>query len=302
MVAKGHEEWPLYCEGITEKKTYQIGSYSVELLPTPSYKTFIYRLYDNNIIAKGLEGRHKRKVYIQSGIHSAEIIGQISSCLFSELLLSDNENSHNLLSYYDFWIVPCLEGYGGMHGYSLSALRVNPNRNYATPWWKQDEDIVNSGLVAGDHFSVSLSMCLVDNLYPDVAVDVHTLNNTVTQQSSQGAVGVFRCYPSEALEYGFEAVSYVTEFLKNKYPAYYTTEPGYEISSPVKQGTRCSDYFVYKSVPTSATIECNNVIGYFSNTTNSSEALSVSAFWLKNCIYALCKHNLEYCRARQQGI
>ena len=299
MISAGFNDYPIYAQGVNTPGSYTIGNYTVNLLKTPEYKTFIYRLTSNAINNPGLTYAPKRNILIQTGMHSAEVISQICACLFASEMLGDNINGSQILSHFDIWIVPCLNGYGGFHDSSLTALGVNGNRNYKTPWWVYDADnLQGCGYEAGDQFETQLSMQIIDWLKPDVAIDGHTLSNSIVSPAPEGSI-VHISAPNEHIA---ETMSIVASFLKRKscqkYPNLFDNIPSTFLDSGFPNGATFRNYVYYKGCECCCLTEVNNSIlsqvGYL----NSTEAISISAYQLKEAVFALAKYNLENYRRR----
>lgn len=300
LVDAGFNEWPIYMKGIEEKGTYSFNGYTKTLLPTPAYRTFIYKVHESDSSDETNIMKNKRQFYLQAGIHSAEVMSQIGSCLFVETLVSGNKRSQHLLSNYDFWVVPCLDGYGGMHGDSWTAATINANRNFVTRWWKLNSaQLYNSGLVAGDQFTTQLSMALMDVIVPDVFLDLHTLNDLVTVPSSTNITMEFITSSSFKLyEDALQTADIVAKAIQDKYPEIFKgTIPRTVIGYDYMNGATGRAYMAYKhNDATIALVEVNNTLAKDDNTLNSSMALSVAAYGIRNFIYTLCNYNVTHCR------
>lgn len=297
LVDVGYEDWPIYMKGIESKGDYSFSGYLKTLLPTPAYKTFIYQIKSIN----NNNPNTKRRFFIQAGIHSAEVMSQIGACLFAESLLTNDRNSRYLLSNYDFWIVPCLEGYGGMHGDSWTAATINANRNYMTRWWRYNQtQLYNSGLKAGDQFSTQLSMALMDYLSPDIFLDIHTLNDLVTVPSTSNITVEFITSTSIELSQSAAIVAEnVLNSINKMYPDIFRKIPPRSVVNyDYPNSATGRSYMAYKhNESTIALVEVNNVLAGDDTTLNSSEALTVAAFFIRSIVYLLCDYNLAYCNS-----
>jgi hypothetical protein len=302
LIAAGYTDWPVYMQGIEETGSYTFNGYTKTLLPTPAFKTFIYRVHsDSFLMDETLAQRNKRNFLIQAGIHSAEVMSQISVCLFAETLTWNNINSYKLLCNYNFWIVPCLEGYGGMHGWSETAAVVNANRNYDTPWWKFAglDHLDQSGYEPGDQFSVKLSMELINYINPDIFMDFHSLNDTILAPAAYATQSWFKNYLKDITAYASSAYSIGTKEMVDKYSSLFeNVVPTLTIRSEYPNDARASTYALYKNPKaTVGMIEVSNKIAADDNMVNTSEALSAGAYLIRNGIYAMCKYNLEHCKS-----
>ena len=299
MVSAGFSDYPVYAQGVATEQDVTIGGYSVHLLPTPAYKTFIYRIVSDSPNNAMLTGYPKRRLFIQAGLHSAEVISQICSALFAEELVSDNPIMLNILAWYDVWIVPCMAGYGGFHNSSLTPCGVNPNRNYVTPWWIQNDNIELSGLAAGDQFETRLSMCIGDYLKPDAGLDIHTLSNSIIVASSDPATAITRARVNQ-LAYNLTAIDAQTRYkLLDKFSSVFVNKPNVYNEFRELNGATAGDYFTWKGCESYSLLEMNNVMGGTPATLNSSELISAMVYLYKNAVFNLCKYNLLNCENRQ---
>lgn len=301
MASAGFSDYPVFAQGIEEAGEYTIGAYTVNLLQTPAYKTFIYKIADNGRNAFPTYARvPKRVVYLQAGIHAAEVISQISACLLAGELCADTDTAYQLLSRFEFWVIPCLEGYGGFHNTSINAYGVNPNRNFDTPWWYQNtENIEESGYAAGDNFSTRLSMCLIDYIKPDVAIDAHTLNSQINVKAPHNVIGEYGGRIGFLSAQLIEASTRTAFKINQKYSSilgdFYTK--AVTGTRDLNDGRTLTYAYIHGCECTSL-IECNNTIGGDNSTLNSSEAISQGVYFLKQLLFGLCKYNLANCLPR----
>ena len=308
MASAGWSDYPSWMQGIDEEHDETIQGYSVHLLPTPAYKTFIYRIRQTNPVNPSYGSFRKRKFLLQSGVHGVEVFSQIASCLFAETLLSANVNSMNLLANYEFYIIPCLEGYSGMHGRSWSVFGDNSNMNHRTPLWRYNDVMgsFRSIVPAGSIFSTRLIEEIMDYLNPDIYLDAHSLNNYIDEPPEINDVGVLRSdYPPQMVRYMADAAAKISVNLQRKYPEIYGAQgaviPKFEVTSPYLTVSKATAYRFYSMNPQNAvvaTIECNNWLAGNNATCNTSEALSAAAYHLRNGIYAICKYNLTKCSCK----
>lgn len=155
------------------------GAASGNYLATPSYKTYLYKLVDDNpYVGNDVTGvNKKRKLFIVGGTHGIEVANCVNLYIFAKMLCEGvDENYFKLRESFDIYILPCLNGYGIYHGTRVNANGVDINRNYPSRNWAISGSLGSvdySGDVAGSEFETQLIMALTSNISPDIAIDHH---------------------------------------------------------------------------------------------------------------------------------
>ena len=145
------------------------------------YETYMYKItWDNWSVANdmiGLNSLHKKRVMlILGGVHGNEQGAQANCYVFAENLVKcKNKDYFSLLSAYDIYIVPVVNGYGSINETRTNGNEVNINRNYPTPdWVLEGAGTPNySGPSAGSEQETKLIVKLMELLDPNVAIDHH---------------------------------------------------------------------------------------------------------------------------------
>lgn len=206
--------YPVYANGITAEGDYAI---------TPYYRTYCYRLHidspDQTFSPLGIN--KKRTMLLYSGEHGNEYVGPITLYYLAKQLLDGTDpNLFSILSVYDIYIIPCLNGYGMYHASRVNANGVNINRNYPTSKWKLDGtpgDFNYTGPYGGSEFETKLIMAYYYQIRPTIVIDYH---NGSTEVSSQ--FGMFHFRDADMfLGINMSTVANCSHTLCKHYPQYF---------------------------------------------------------------------------------
>jgi len=192
MIAAGFSDYPLYAKGVNEPITQQYDagngvSYNVTYDVTPEYKTYVYYFGGtNSAVGNTANGANAKKtLFLVGGTHGLEYISQLNACIFTRLLCESASVDYlRLAEAFNFYILPCLNGYGVYHNIRKNANHIDINRNFpVTSWAKNgtESDSSYSGEIPGSEFETRLIMCLYDYISPHFLVDHHSYHNSPTQ-------------------------------------------------------------------------------------------------------------------------
>lgn len=152
------------------------------------YRTYLYKISNVNEYVGNKPGEifEKKKIFLVSGTHGIEIAGCVNVAIFAKRLcanITEDPNLFKLLSAFDFYILPCLNGAGIINGTYVNANGVNINRNYPTNGWTPSGagTVYWTGDTAGSEFEVQLVMKLCESIKPSIAFDCHSYFNTAKQ-------------------------------------------------------------------------------------------------------------------------
>lgn len=162
------EEYPAYANGV--------GSSDPDYLETPAYKTYLYKISDVNAGAGNTTNFVKKKLFIVAGQHGREEAAPFNTYLFAKKLCDATEQAaFSILSNFDVYIIPCLNGYGMYHFQRTNANGVDVNRNYPTPNWTSGGDNTENytGPSAGSEFETQVVMKCAEAVAPDIFIDHH---------------------------------------------------------------------------------------------------------------------------------
>lgn len=168
-------EYPIYANGIKTEGTYKI---------TPAYKTYLWKISATDKKLTGDGYTPKKKIFLIGGVHGNEKFAMYNLYAFAKLLVNcSDSNYYKLLASCDFYILPCLNGYGAYHTMRGNANNVNINRNYPTWLWNKNDPNASSryndlacdytGDYAGSEFETQLIIGCVKCISPDLVIDHH---------------------------------------------------------------------------------------------------------------------------------
>ena len=251
--------YPRYANGISAG--------DAEYLETPAYKTYIYKFAcENSGVNTALQ--KKKKVIILGGVHGDEQASPFNLYMFAYRLVNDyltDENMYNLRASADFYIVPCVNGYGMIHQWRLNGNGVNINRNFPiVKWSKYGEKGQDNytGETAGSEFETQLVMALVDSVKPDMFIDHH---NYTYNLNCQFYTDIFNI---KQLNLSYQALSDISYTLKKNLPSYFGTNFDFVKNNGGSPGSTGETYggtsrWAYEEqVPFSATVEIGDCITY----------------------------------------
>lgn len=295
--------YPDYANGISGSSLYA---------DTPQYRTYMYTFTSHNT-SYGNEpymGTHsKKKLLLVGGTHGNEIAAPFNLYLFCKQLCTINKpNFYKLLSAFDIYVIPCLNGYGMYHYTRANANKVNINRNYPISNWvvsgadtKESADNQYTGLIAGSEFETKLVMAITNSIKPDIAIDHHNYAMQPWQfytlatkddylplvyESLQDCIYSFKKYYHQYFGQGFGDIG-----------ANGDEAPAKSTSSAI--GTTCN-WWHENSVPMAFILEISQCINYVNGvyveafTDNyGSITFSVAEYTLRNQIWKYCQYVLD---------
>lgn len=294
---KGFSDYPIYCKGIESGK-YNIGEYKeISILETPMYHTYLYKISIpqlKNVMTSGALQK-KKCVYIQGGAHAPEYGGSIAVCHLAEKLLDGSKESLAMLSYFDFYLNPVIDGYATIHALYHNALGVNINRNYPTIAWANRGD--DYGLAAGDQFETCIVTGIIDLIKPVIAIDTHCLTSNLT-------LGVSRTPFYRTFLAFMDNWNITYPALYAKYPQYFGKKsqvPTYEISNDTAGDSTARSYFFNKGIECSGLVEVISRVNFIADengnmttkvrdeTLYNKDTINISAYMLLNNTIKLCQ-------------
>lgn len=278
------------------------GESSGDYSATPSYRTYLYKLIDDNARVYG-DFNKKKKVLLIGATHGSESAGSFNLYLFAKKLCeSTDPNYFKLRSAFDFYIVPCLNGYGMYHSLRWNANGVNINRNYPiVNWVENDEPYTNNytGPSPASEFETQLIVALHGKYGFDIAIDHHNYGASNGQFYTESMYNRFRPFSNAALNDCCYA------FIKNL-PGYFgsvhklfvggsanSTFPNVILNGNMPTMDR---WMAEQNVDFAATLEISNQINYsggtyvsgINATKNSPVAFSVGEYTLRNQMMYYC--------------
>ena len=281
--------YPRYANGVE--------SGDATYLETPAYKTYMYKLICSNSYIN-TSYQKKRKVIILGGVHGDEQASPFNLYLFAKKLcdgyLADT-NFFKLRSAFDFYIVPCVNGYGMIHETRTNANHININRNFPIHLWSKTASGDNySGETAGSEFETQLVMALINSIKPDMFIDHH---NYTYNMNTQFYVDV---YNQKQLKLVYQSLADLSYVCKKNYPSYFGNSFDFVKSNggcPGSMGETfgsTSRWAFEQLIPFSATVEIGDCITYLNGTHANARQDYYGADTFKIAEYTLRNQILHY--------
>ena len=278
MTTAGFSDYPEYAKlnGAAGQVEHSIvlddeSVYTFTYAATPSYKTYMYKLVDST--PTQLYTRNpKKNVLLTGAVHGNEIASPFNLyMLICNLLDGKDEIFAQMRAQFDFFVVPCVNGYGMYHVTRGNANRVNINRNFPNGWVLQNNNLTNiterwnnnySGPSAASEFETQLIMALHSVIAPVCAIDNHNYSKNEFQFYTEITNKYF-------LPTTYRALELCSLAFRKGLPSYFGTEYKLFISNfyeaaPVKtSGNRptCGCFFGLNTI-FGATLEVSECINY----------------------------------------
>lgn len=301
--------YPDYANGVEEAYTYTDSAGVVSTIDvTPAYKTYMYKLeYHKSHVGYGTTIPRK-KILILGGVHGNELSAPVNLYLLAKEICEGSDiNLFKIFSVFDFYIVPCVNGYGMYHTLRGNARSVNINRNFPVEkWFFYGKDLPISsgsnsytGPSANSEFETQLIVNLTEYLKPDIAIDHHNYGTSRQQFYSE--------VPEMSLLYvGYKALADCSYTFMKSLPQYFGTSynlfkdnSGNASAVPIgiqqdKWGMT-SRWWYEAGVKTAATIEISVGINYLDGVTTGTSyddfgptAFSVHEYTLRDLLVNYC--------------
>ena len=304
MSNHGFNAYPFWYDGCNEGD-YTVGEYTAHIKACPAFRTFVYKISqaDNWYMYKQDNRRvRRRNLYVQAGVHGYENMGPVAACHLAKELLSTSDSAFSVLAHYDVYILPCLDGYNILHGDYDGALGVNANRNYPTPWWREEDE--HWGKAAGDYFVTRLACAFIDTLNPDVAFDVHDQTPAVKD------FGYFECGYHYTTHQMYHAYPCIASVVRNtaKFERYFGTKnqiPLMRNQDFPTNAAHAHDYFFAKGIRCSGVLELPSGINYTAQSDGTcvygrvtandfnQDTWELAGLLIIDYVYKMCEDNIN---------
>ena len=278
-------EYPAYANGVE--------SGDPDYLETPAYKTYMYKVSNTNRNAGNEANFVKKKLLICAAVHGMEFEASVSAySLVCHLLNNISNDLFCILSLFDIYVVPCVNGYGIIHCQRPNANNVDINRNFGTNGWTESGSVelgTWSGITPDSEFEVQLIEALYEEIAPDFAVDHHcTPGSNPSQFYTETA-------SENILARSYDALVTLSNVLINEFPTYFGTSyhlfrdgyyaPSLPVGLSILQGSQHL-WFKEHGIE-SATIEVMGKINYMggeydSTGTVNDDLRKINEFTLRN--------------------
>lgn len=241
------------------------------------YKTYMYSFTCHNEYVEANESVAKKTLLIIGGVHGNEYAAPYNLYKFACELCNgflEDPDIFKFRSAFNVHIVPCVNGYGLIHGTRGNGNKVNINRNYPVKEWAMSgEDTMDdqysnnySGPYAGSEFETTLITRLTNALAPDMAIDHHNYGEECAWQF------YVECGGAELLRLAHQSLVDCSREFKLTYPEYFGTgfglvqhksgsAPGTDTYTDLETGTS-TRWWHQNGVSTAATIEVSHAINY----------------------------------------
>ena len=157
------------------------GQASGSYLATPTYRTYMYKIAYKTSSANAGKTSNKRKIFVVAGLHGWENASQLNTYIVASMICkAANEDWFSLASMYDFYFVPCLNGYGAYHDMRDNADGVDINRNFPAIGWTESGQGTEyyTGTSAASEFETKLIVKAINIIKPDIFIDHHSYGVT----------------------------------------------------------------------------------------------------------------------------
>lgn len=271
---------------------------------TPAYKTYMYKfIYQNDKINTR---KHKKKILIVSGVHGNEIAAPVNTYIFAQQLCNgifEDENFYKLRASFDFYFVPCLNGWGMYNLTRGNANKVNINRNFPTSeWYLNGESTKESstaneytGESAGSEFETQIIMGITDAIHPDVCIDHH--NYSVLDKQ------FYTDQPnSDLLPLVYQTLVDCMIAFKKNLPQYFgdkfdaLTDGNAPANTGIHYLPTTTNWWYEHGITVTSTVEVSECINFVDGKFNSSRNDDFGKNAFAVCEYTLKNHILHYCQ------
>lgn len=288
--------YPIYANGITTEGEYKI---------TPSYRTYMYKISQSDQKMGNGDVNVKRKILIIGATHGNEIAAPFNLYQLAYNLCNlSNDNYFGLLSSFDFYIIPCLNGYGMYHGLRCNANRININRNYPiTDWAVSGEDTKYNdtgcqytGETAGSEFETKLVMEITKYINPDICIDHH--NYSVLNEQFYTEIPeyrwlrlAYRC----ANDCFYTFCKHFPQYFGKKYHTFAGNGSAPEMASAKNIGTTTLWWHQY-GIKFECTLEISECINFVNGEYNENKNDDFGNNTFSIAEYTLRRQLVEYCQ------
>lgn len=289
--------YPIYANGIETEGTYHV---------TPAYKTYVYKLTEENNALGNHNSLPKKKLLIIVGIHGDEQAAPFNSYIFAKSLCQGATADYfRLRAAYDVYIIPCVNGYGLYHSTRVNANGVNINRNYPTTNWSQSGEPFDNdytGPSANSEFETQLVTAYTNLIGFDVAIDHHNYAHQKWQFYGlvPNNVEMKKLIHQSFVDCCIAFIKGLPEQFGSSYKIFYDnstigTSPGY-----ISVDAQAHRWWYQQGIAHAATVEISDRINYTNGEPNlngvqrySANTFAVNEFTLRNQVLRYCQAALK---------
>lgn len=300
--------YPRYAQGIP--------SGDPEYWACPAYTQKLYKLIGNDSGMGNLNGRNpKKKILIIAGQHGDEVASCVNLYILAKRLCESKDSIYfKLRSSCEFYLFPCVNGYG-LHFYNrLNGNHVDINRNYPIRCWKPTTSGFSGGTVAGDQFETQCVLKLCDLYNFDIAIDHHNYTNYVVEvenvpqqlYSNTSCISTLKAIYSSFVDCSFAFIKNLPYYFGNNWKMFTGNHGAPKELQTWLNGT-ASRWFFENVTDISATIEISNVINFLNGIPHVGNETEYDVNTFKIAEYTLRSQiinfvNLSYKKLIQTGL
>ena len=154
--------------------------------PCVAYTQKLYKLLGHDAGMGNTNGKNvKKKVLIIAGQHGDEVEACVNLYILARRLCEAKDEIYfKLRSSCDFYLFPCVNGFGLHYFNRLNGNHVDINRNYPIRCWKPSTSGYSAGTTAGDQFETQCVIKLCETYGFDIAIDHHNYTNYVVSHEN----------------------------------------------------------------------------------------------------------------------
>lgn len=265
-----------------------------------TYKTYMYKLEGDLDGMGNLNGRHpKKKVFIVAGIHGDEIAAPVNAYLFAKNLCNIVDDTYfKLRSSCNFYIIPCVNGYGMINNQRDNGNGVDINRNFPIAAWTEDGAGTSqyTGPSACSESETKIVVGAFNMIKPDIGLDHHNYGNTSYQLygvcSSEEVSNIFY---NAFTECSYAFIKNFPEYFGNKFRIFNNPAAPKVLGSYENPTT--NRWMFEQGLVDGCTCEISNNVNFVNGETHIGTELqyapivwSIGEFTLKNVIVKLVQH------------
>lgn len=261
-------EYPVYANGV------QAGDPTY--LETPAYKTYAYHIYDGRQNPQNVASFPKKKILIVGTIHGHEFLAGLNLfALACHIVKNISGDLFDILSAFDIWLIPFVNGYGIYHGTRYNANGVDVNRNFGTRRWTSSGagTPTYTGATPDYEFETKLVEGMYGYVSPDMYFDHHC-------SPGRQAVQIYTETPSvNFLTRSYQSLVNFSKAMVKNFPEYFgtkyhllrdnTTYSG-ALPTAINPMQGCSDEWYYEHGVESCTLEVMGHINYLNGEYNAA--------------------------------
>lgn len=274
------------------------------------YETYMY-IISSNSSAIGNTTRHQKpKILLYSGTHGYEVQGVIDNYFIAKNLLTcPTADWWKLMAQFDFYIIPCLNGFGMHYSSRLNGNLVNITRNYPSSNWAAATSSTlmrdNPGASAGSEQETKLILKLADMLSAPIVIDHHNYDQTRGRAFYTTTCNetLLRSLYNALADISFVYTKYFPEYFGSKYNVFIDAQ-GYAPGAPSSGATPGAPEYYWEDVgvPCGGIIETSSVFNFLggqavagsSNLAYTPDVIRANEYVMRAQLLRMAEYYLDY--------